>query len=144
MTAYRPWRIAHVHLDRTPPELPEDPRIGGIYVVYWWRDLPLGLDRVATGELPISAREVRERGLATIAPVVAHGLQTRQSASYPSSRGGTTTKDVTIAAPVVLPDGQTVQKTLVVTLRRANGENGGRWLVTGVRDAAASQPAPRL
>ena len=89
MTAYRPWRIAHVHLDRAMPALPQDPRSGGIYVVYWWRDLPLGLDRVTADELPISAPDVRERGLTRIVAAVAHGLQTRQSAADPSSRGGT-------------------------------------------------------
>jgi len=89
VTAYRPWRIAHVHLDRPTPEFPGDPRVGGIYVVYWWRDLPLGLDRVTADELPISAPDVRERGLTRIVAAVAHGLQTRQSAADPSSRGGT-------------------------------------------------------
>ena len=32
--------------------------------------------------------------------------------------GQMATKDVTVDAPVILPDGQTVQKTLVVTLQR--------------------------
>ena len=61
--------------------------------------------------------------------------------------GDTVAKEVTVTAPVVLPDGQTVQKTLVVAMQRARtGPAGGagRWLVTGVRDAAASQPVPRL
>jgi hypothetical protein len=57
--------------------------------------------------------------------------------------GQTVTKDVTLEAPVILPDGQTVQKTLVVTLQRAGGDGSSRWMVTGVRDAAASRPAPR-
>ena len=93
MTAYRPWRIAHVHLDRAMPELPQDPRSGGVYVVYWWRDLPLGLDRVATDELPISAHDVYERGLATIAPAVAAGLQTRQADAGRSSGSGTVSSE---------------------------------------------------
>ena len=43
--------------------------------------------------------------------------------------GGTVrTKNVTLTAPVKLPDGQTVRKTLVVTMeRRAAG-----WTITGV------------
>jgi len=56
--------------------------------------------------------------------------------------GHMVTKDVTIDAPVIVPDGQTVQKTLVVTLQRASGGDSRRWIVTGVRDAAASRPAP--
>lgn len=56
--------------------------------------------------------------------------------------GHMVTKDVTVAAPVILPDGRAVQKTLVVTLQRAGGGDSRRWIVTGVRDVAASQPAP--
>lgn len=56
--------------------------------------------------------------------------------------GHMVTKDVTIDAPVIVPDGQTVQKTLVVTLQRASGGDSRRWIVTGVRDAAASRPPP--
>ena len=51
-------------------------------------------------------------------------------------------KDVTVDAPVILPDGQRVQKTLVVTLQRASGGDSRHWIVKGVRDAAASGSAP--
>lgn len=56
--------------------------------------------------------------------------------------GRKATKDVTVAAPVILPNGETVQKTLVVTLERAGPDGSARWLVTAVRDAAASRSAP--
>jgi hypothetical protein len=70
------------------------------------------------------------------------------------SEGEAIVKDVTIEAPVALPDGQTVQKTLVVTLsRRAvrmapdvkdiRGGSSNLWIVTAVRDAGASRPVPR-
>ena len=55
--------------------------------------------------------------------------------------GKTVTKDVTIEAPVILPDGQTVQKTLVIRLQHAQGDS--RWMVTGFRDAAVSRQVPR-
>lgn len=60
------------------------------------------------------------------------------------SRDDTTTKDVTIAAPVVLPDGQTTQKTFVVTMQRAMGGNDSRdpWIVTGIADARATSVQP--
>jgi len=51
--------------------------------------------------------------------------------------GRTPTKEVTVEAPVVLPDGQTVRKTLVVTLQRPL-EGGNRWIVTGIDDAGAT------
>ncbi|HEY3045687.1 MAG TPA: hypothetical protein VGJ39_16775 [Vicinamibacterales bacterium] len=56
--------------------------------------------------------------------------------------GHAVTKDVTVDAMVVLPDGRTVEKTLVVTLQRGSGDNSGRWMVTAVRDAAPSRSAP--
>jgi GT2 family glycosyltransferase len=78
VTAYRPWRIEHVHLERTIPDLPHDRGIGGVYAVYWWRDLPLGLERIVPAELPLSGHEVRERALRTIAPAVARGLASQR------------------------------------------------------------------
>ncbi len=56
--------------------------------------------------------------------------------------GQTAAKDITVVAPVILPDGQTVRKTLVVTMERNNGGDSHRWIVTGVRDAAAARGAP--
>lgn len=51
-------------------------------------------------------------------------------------------KDVTVSAPVRQPDGNTVQKTLVLTLQRAvlrgDKEIAGRWIVTGFKDASSS------
>jgi hypothetical protein len=52
-------------------------------------------------------------------------------------------KDVTVDASVRMPDGQTVQKTLVVTASRTvmKNETGetltGRWIITGVKEARA-------
>ena len=48
-------------------------------------------------------------------------------------------KDVTVEAPVILPDGRAVQKTLVITLQRADNS----WRVVAFRDAAASAPPPQ-
>lgn len=52
------------------------------------------------------------------------------------------TKDVTLEAAVSLPDGPLVQKTLVVTMTRGRAEGPRQWLITGVKDAEASRPAP--
>ena len=54
--------------------------------------------------------------------------------------GQTFVKDVTVEAPVILPDGQTVRKTLVVTLQRASGNGSvNAWIITGVADQARHQ-----
>jgi hypothetical protein len=52
-------------------------------------------------------------------------------------------KEVTVAAPVRLPGGETVRKTLVITLQRAILSSAGArqvvggWIVTGFREAGA-------
>jgi hypothetical protein len=48
--------------------------------------------------------------------------------------GGEAAKEVTVVAPVVLPDGRTVRESLVVTMRRAGpGEHAAYgWIITGV------------
>ena len=55
--------------------------------------------------------------------------------------GELVSKDVTVSAPVRLPAGETVQKTLVLTLERAvlkgDKEIPGRWMVTKCREEAA-------
>jgi hypothetical protein len=55
--------------------------------------------------------------------------------------GDLVTKDVTIAADVKSPEGQTTRKTLIVTMQRAvlkgDKDIDGRWIITAIRDAAA-------
>jgi hypothetical protein len=54
-------------------------------------------------------------------------------------------KDLTIEAPVKLPDGGIVQRTLIVTIQhavlKADPEVVGRWIVTGLRVSSES-PKP--
>jgi hypothetical protein len=61
--------------------------------------------------------------------------------------GDVASKDVTIDAPVKLANGQMVQKTLIVTMQRAElaGEKPitGRWIITGIRDGSGSPATPR-
>ena len=66
----------------------------------------------------------------------------RSAIDVTRSDGEVAWKDVTVSAPVRLPSGETVQKTLVLTLQRAvlKGEKDitGRWIVTKCRDEAAA------
>src|SRR5205823_15106229 len=54
--------------------------------------------------------------------------------------GELVTKEDTVAAPVKLPSGQTAQKTLVITMKRAvlkaEPEVVGRWVITSIKDAS--------
>jgi len=61
--------------------------------------------------------------------------------------GEMATKNVSVSAPVKLPNGQTVQKNLVVTMQRAllKGEKEitGRWILTAIKDASGPPSTPR-
>ncbi len=56
--------------------------------------------------------------------------------------GDMVTKEITLTAPVRMPNGQTVRKTLVVTMQRAELKADkpieGRWIITTVKDAAVA------
>jgi hypothetical protein len=73
----------------------------------------------------------------------------RNRVDVPKYDGDLVSKDVTIDAPVKLPGGETVPKTLVVTMQRVElrGDRpfAGRWIVTSVsvKDAPGSGATPR-
>ena len=82
-------------------------------------------DRTALQTVSTTTFEPREQGIVRTFEII--GVTPERL------EGPNLVKEVTVEAPVILPDGQTVQKTLVVTMQRAGGENPGRWFVTGVR-----------
>ena len=93
-------------------------------------------DRTALQSLSTITFEPREQGIVRtfeITDVTRERLE-----------AGTFVKAVTVAAPVVLPDGRTVPKTLVVTMQRAMRGTGGvdRWIITGIADASATPARP--
>jgi len=61
--------------------------------------------------------------------------------------GELVTKEVSVAAPVKLPSGQTAQKNYIVTMQRAvlsgDREITGRWIITGIKDASGPAATPR-
>ena len=56
-------------------------------------------------------------------------------------------KEVSLSAPVRLPNGQTAQKNYIVTMQRAilkaDREVTGRWIITGIKDASGAASTPR-
>jgi hypothetical protein len=55
-------------------------------------------------------------------------------------------EDVSIRAPVRLPDGRTVRKTFVVTMARSGPtaqDPGSGWMITAINERAASPSTPR-
>jgi hypothetical protein len=83
-----------------------------------------------------------KRGLASATSVAQISVEdSRNPIDLGKYDGELVSKDVTISADVKLPTDQTVKKTLVVTMQRAvlKGDKDitGRWIITGIRDAAA-------
>jgi hypothetical protein len=76
--------------------------------------------------------EPREQGIVRTFEITGVSAERRE--------GQTAFKDVTISTPLVRPDGRTVDTSLVVTLQRT--ATSSRWIVSGVRDAAASPQVP--
>ena len=74
-------------------------------------------DRTALGELATIILEPLDQGIVTT-------FEIRDVA-----RDGSGRKTVTVDAPVKLPDGQVVQKTLHLTMELRDG----RWMVTGLQ-----------
>ncbi|HEV3142199.1 MAG TPA: hypothetical protein VGY57_16850, partial [Vicinamibacterales bacterium] len=80
-------------------------------------------DRTALQKIATVVFEPRERGIVRtfdVLKVEAH------------RDGGRDRKNVTITAPVALPNGQTKQQTMVVAMER---DESGRWIVTAVDDS---------
>jgi len=65
----------------------------------------------------------------------------------PASAGQASSEEVSILAPVRLPDGTTVPKTLVVTLQRGVPGSEPRrldgWMITSIKAVQASPSTPR-
>jgi hypothetical protein len=91
------------------------------------------------------ARKVSEaqRKLKAESAIVRLSLENPANPVDPTKRAGElVTKDVTIDAPVRMADGNSADRTLVVTMQRAvlQGEPAaeGKWIITSVRDATSS------
>lgn len=74
MTRFRPWKILHLDLRQEIPALPSESGIGGLFVVFWWHDIPLGQRWIPAKQFPMRAPEVREHALTVITPAVGRHL----------------------------------------------------------------------
>ena len=76
-----------------------------------------------------------------------NGTGARKTTDVSKHDGALVSKDISISAPVKLPDGQTAQKNLIITMQRAvlegTPEITGRWIITSIRDASGSPSTPR-
>lgn len=71
---YKPWNVLHVDLSVDLPALPANPEIQGLYLVFWWKEIPLGELKVPENQLPMPASQLAERAIRAITPVVGNHL----------------------------------------------------------------------
>ena len=97
-------------------------------------------DRTALQDLASVSFEPNVQGVIT-------SFEVTHVASVVEAGGQSDSKDVSISAPVRLPDGQTLQKNFVVTMkrRRTAGDTNhwGGWMITAIKDASGSPSTPR-
>jgi hypothetical protein len=60
-----------------------------------------------------------------------------------AQQGEPIAEDVSISAPVRLPDGRTVVKTFVVTMQRSDLARRDSWMITAIKAGPASPSTPR-
>jgi len=110
-----------------------EPHLDGIVtafdVTHVTAETRTAVTRPAAGE---ARDEVTTNGL-----ILQLSMSIRPDVDITKYDGQVGSKDLTIQAPVKLPDGRIVQRTLIVTIRhavlKANQEMVGRWIVTGIR-----------
>lgn len=74
MNTFLPWTILHLDLSHGIPNLPADPAAQGIYLVCWWRGIPIGQQRITSEQLPMLASQLASLILPFITPVVSDRL----------------------------------------------------------------------
>jgi GT2 family glycosyltransferase len=74
MMASLPWKVVHVSLRAPLPALPAEPSRGGLLVVFWCDQIPLGQLSLPKSLLPISAEQLAATIPSLIAAAVGHRL----------------------------------------------------------------------
>jgi GT2 family glycosyltransferase len=65
-----PWKIIHIDLQQPIPALQPEATVQGFYVVFWWASLPLDQIQLQMAQFPLTATQVKNLALKTIAPAV--------------------------------------------------------------------------
>ncbi|MCC5636470.1 glycosyltransferase [Nostoc sp. CHAB 5844] len=69
-----PWKIIHLSVDEGLSSLPIYPGYQGLYIVFWWQNIPLGHRRIFSEELPMPATQILNIAIQTITPTVSSYL----------------------------------------------------------------------
>jgi GT2 family glycosyltransferase/SAM-dependent methyltransferase len=66
------WEVLQVRMDEPLRPLSAPENASGVYVVFWWNDIPLGHALVRAGEFPLNETDILCRALRAIAPAVGY------------------------------------------------------------------------
>lgn len=70
-----PWKILHLYIDEGLSSLPSYSEYQGVYIVFWWQNIPLGHRRISAEQLPMPATQVLNMAIQTITPTVSSYLE---------------------------------------------------------------------
>jgi GT2 family glycosyltransferase len=74
MKKYIPWQILHLDLSQDLPTLPLKPDCQGIFVVFWWRNLALGHQKIPAAQLPMPVTQLANLAVQAMTPAVGDRL----------------------------------------------------------------------
>jgi GT2 family glycosyltransferase/SAM-dependent methyltransferase len=72
MSAPDRWEVIQVRLDEPLRPMSTPGSAAGVYLVFWWNDIPLGHALAHAGEFPLNAADIQRRALRAIAPAVGY------------------------------------------------------------------------
>ncbi len=74
ISSFKPWEILHLDLSKGIPELSSMSGVQGIYIIFWWHEIPLGNRKILNTDFPLSASQVTQLALKSITQVVRNYL----------------------------------------------------------------------
>lgn len=74
MSQFLPWKIANVDMLQPLPKLQADAGTGGLFVVFWQEDVPVGQWLAPAQLLPVSSVQLASIAAQRVARAVGHGL----------------------------------------------------------------------
>lgn len=77
MNKFLPWKILHIDVSESLPNLMAEPNCQGLHLVFWWRGIPLGQQEILAEQLPMPATELTHKVLQAITLAVGDRLGLR-------------------------------------------------------------------
>lgn len=74
MSPFKPWHILQLDLSQGITKLSIMAGIRGVYIIFWWHDIPLGEIKIVNADLPLTASQVVQLALKSITPSVRNYL----------------------------------------------------------------------